>query len=124
MDIHAPTPDTRHLKRLHDMQSEYRALDYELGQASVLRTYPEHEREALRNGHGVVEVLPGSHARRAAIKKGMRPVIHWGRFRERTIYQANGVNLVYRREPGGDPVLVRAYRFTANGDAEVPLCQI
>lgn len=65
--------------RLYEMQSEYRALDYELGQESVARTFPEHERETLKGADGTLERLPGPLAEQAARKKGMRPLIRWGR---------------------------------------------
>lgn len=125
MDIHDPTPDKRYLKRLYDMQSEYRALDYDIGQESQLRTFPECDREGVRNKDGSIDILPGGTAEAVAKKKGLRPVIRWGRPRHRTV-ERNGLYRVYHAEPGGALVLVRAYRLADNGDRtsreiEVPI---
>ena len=79
LDIHDPTPDRRHMKRLYEMQAEYRAVDYEIGQNSMEATFPAHEREGVRNARGEVEVLPGHAAAEKARKLGLRPVIRWGR---------------------------------------------
>ena len=129
MDIHDPTEDKRHMKRLCEMQAEYKALDYEIGQASVLASFPEHEREAIVNARGEREVLPGRIAEQKARKLGLHAVRKWGRPRQRTVYGADGVNLVYHAEPGGALTLVRAYRLVDDGrrvsrEIEVPLCQI
>ena len=128
-NVHDPTPDKRYLHRLHDMQAEYRALDYEIGQNSNAQVFPEHERQAIRQRDGTVEVLPGHLAEQSARKKGAHAVIRWQRYRERTVIGEDGVHLVYRREPGGEAELVRAYRLHDNGnrttsEIEVPLCRI
>jgi hypothetical protein len=117
LNVHDPTPDKRYLKRLHDMQSEYRALDYEIGQNEMVATYPEHERQGIRRLNGDIEVLPGHIAESKARKGGLRPVINWGRARSRTVVQPDGLHLVYERPmPGTDMRLVRAYRLRDNGN--------
>ena len=116
LNVHDPTPDKRHLHRLHAMQAEYRAIDYEIGQNSVLQSFPEHEREGVVNRRGEVEVLPGESAEFKAKKLGLKPVIRWQRYRERTVVEPDGLHLVYRREPGGEAQLVCAYRLVDNGD--------
>lgn len=69
------TPDKRYLKRLYAMGREAKRLEMDLGAEIHART-PD---VALRDADGRLDFVKEHVADRAARKRGLRPVIRWGR---------------------------------------------
>jgi len=69
------TTDKRHLRRLRDMGRKSKALEAELGQ----EVHSRYAAVPLRLPDGSVEHARVVVAERAARKRGLRPVIRWGR---------------------------------------------
>ena len=105
------TPEKRYLKRLHAMGRESKRLECDLGAEIQSRT----PMVALKDGRGL-DYVREDMADRVARKRNLRPVIKWGRPRERTVVGTDGLFTVYRRDAGGTMRLWRAYRLDSRGD--------
>lgn len=69
------TPDKRYLKRLHAMGREAKRLEMDLGAEIQSRS----TFVPLREKSGSVDYVREEHAERSARKRGLLPVIRWGR---------------------------------------------
>ena len=68
------TPEKRYLKRLHAMGRESKRLECDLGAEIQARSATV----AVRDAEGRLDYMREDVADRAARKRGLRPVIHWG----------------------------------------------